>query len=50
MIVLIDDRFRDPLYKKSAPKIWSGMEFFDDAKSLKEHLEAFWLDVESENI
>lgn len=49
VIVLIDDRFRDPLYKKSAPKIWSGMEFFDDAKSLKEHLEAFWLDVESEN-
>lgn len=49
VIVLIDDRFRDPLYKKSAPKIWDGMEFFDDAKSLKERLDAFWLEVDSEN-
>lgn len=48
VIVLVDDRFRDPLYKKSAPKIWDGMEFFDDAKSLKERLDEFWFDVDNE--
>ena len=48
VIVLIDDRFRDPLYKKSAPKIWQGMEFFDDAKALKERLEEFWFEVDNE--
>ncbi len=48
VIVLIDDRFRDPLYKKSAPKIWDGMEFFDDPKSLKERLDEFWFEVDNE--
>ncbi|MBE6537213.1 MAG: ATP-dependent DNA helicase [Ruminococcaceae bacterium] len=48
VIVLIDDRFRDPLYKKSAPKIWQGMSFFEDAKSLKEYLEEFWLEIDNE--
>jgi len=48
VIVLVDDRFRDPLYKKSAPKIWSGMEFFDDPKSLKERLDEFWYEVDNE--
>ena len=48
VIVLVDDRFRDPLYKKSAPKIFSGMEFFDDAKSLKERLDEFWFEVDNE--
>ena len=45
VIVLIDDRFRDPLYKKSAPKIFQDMEFFTDAQSLKERLDRFWLEV-----
>lgn len=49
VIVLIDDRFRDPLYKKSAPKILQGMNFFDDAKSLKEYLEEFWFEIDSED-
>ena len=48
VIVLVDDRFRDPLYKKTAPKIFKGMEFFDDPKSLKERLEEFWLEVDNE--
>ncbi len=48
VIVLVDDRFRDPLYKKSAPKIFKGMEFFDDPKSLKERLEEFWFNVDNE--
>lgn len=48
VIVLVDDRFRDPLYKKSAPKIWDGMEFFDDAKALKQRLDEFWLEVDNE--
>ena len=48
VIVLVDDRFRDPLYKKTAPKIFKGMEFFDDPKSLKERLEEFWFEVDNE--
>ena len=50
VIVLIDDRFRDPLYKKNAPKIFSGMEFFDDAKALKERFEEFWHEVDNERM
>ena len=42
VIVLIDDRFRDPLYKKSLPGLWSGVRFIGNPKELKEELEAFW--------
>ena len=42
VIVLIDDRFDDPIYKKTAPTLWRGMQFFSDPKSLKESLERFW--------
>lgn len=42
VIVLIDDRFDDPLYRKSLPKLWEGVQFISDAKELKEELEAFW--------
>ena len=42
VIVLIDDRFADPIYKKSIPSLWSDMRFIDDAKRLKEVLEEFW--------
>ncbi len=42
VIVLIDDRFDDPLYKKSLPSLWSGVRFIDDAKRLREILDDFW--------
>lgn len=42
VIVLIDDRFDDPIYKKSLPSLWSGVRFIDDAKRLREILDEFW--------
>ncbi len=42
VIVLIDDRFDDPLYRKSLPKLWEGVKFIGDSKELKEELEEFW--------
>ena len=42
VIVLIDDRFNDPLYRKSAPKLWGKMKFLPNAKILKEVLDKFW--------
>ena len=42
VIVLIDDRFDDPIYKKIIPKLWSGMKYIDDAKALRENLDEFW--------
>ena len=42
VIVLIDDRFDDPIYKKSLPELWSGVRFIDDAKRLREVLDEFW--------
>ena len=46
VIVLVDDRFDDPIYKKTAPKVWRGMKFLSDARELKEELEAFWLEAD----
>lgn len=42
VIVLIDDRFDDPLYKKSLPKLWEGVKFIDHPKALREELDEFW--------
>lgn len=42
IIVLIDDRFDDPLYKKSLPALWHGVKFIGDAKELKAELDEFW--------
>lgn len=42
VIVLIDDRFDDPLYKKIIPSLWSGMQFINDAKELRQRLDEFW--------
>ena len=44
VIVLIDDRFRDPLYKKSLPGLWSGVRFIGNPKELREALDTFWQD------
>lgn len=42
VIVLIDDRFADPIYKKSIPNLWKGMQYVSDAKDLKMELDRFW--------
>ena len=42
VIVLIDDRFADPIYKKSIPTLWKGMQYISDAKDLKVELDKFW--------
>ena len=42
VIVLIDDRFADPIYKKSIPALWRGMQYCSDAKELKAILDEFW--------
>ena len=43
VIVLIDDRFADPIYKKSIPALWEGMQYISDAKDLRAELDRFWL-------
>ena len=48
VIVLIDDRFNDPIYKKIMPSLWRGMQFLSTPQELKERLDEFWLDVDSE--
>lgn len=48
VIVLIDDRFRDPIYKKSIPALWRGMQYVASAKDLKERLDLFWETVDKE--
>ena len=42
VLVLIDDRFDDPIYRKTMPKLWSNMKFIPDAKTLREQLDKFW--------
>ena len=44
-LVLIDDRFDDPIYKKTMPSLWRDMKFIPDAKRLREELDSFWCDV-----
>ena len=46
IIVLIDDRFDDPIYKKSLPALWEGVQFISDAKELREELDNFWRDCD----
>ena len=43
VIVLIDDRFDDPLYRKSLPKLWEGVKFIGSANLLNEEIKEFWL-------
>ncbi len=42
VVVLIDDRFADPIYKKSIPSFWADLQFADDAKALRGRLDEFW--------
>ena len=48
VIVLIDDRFNDRLYRKSMPSLWSGVKYISDAKQLRERLDGFWREVDEE--
>lgn len=48
VIVLIDDRFADPIYKKTVPDLWRGMEYVPDAKALNERIKKFWDDIDGE--
>jgi len=47
VIVLIDDRFADPLYKKSMPQLWSDIEYVSDPKALRDRLDKFWREHET---
>ena len=49
VIVLIDDRFSDPIYKKSIPDLWKGMRYSQDPKELRVLLDDFWRRVEEES-
>lgn len=42
VIVLIDDRFDDPIYRKSLPKLWEGVKFIGSPKAVNEELKEFW--------
>ena len=42
IIVLIDDRFDDPIYKKIIPRLWKNMKFIGDPKQLRDELDEFW--------
>ena len=44
-IVLIDDRFDDPISKKIIPTLWRGMKFYKDVAKLRERLDKFWADT-----
>ncbi|MBO7195838.1 MAG: ATP-dependent DNA helicase [Clostridia bacterium] len=46
VIVLIDDRFDDPLYKKSLPKLWEGVKFIGNSRDLNEEIKEFWSNTE----
>ncbi|MBP3606334.1 MAG: ATP-dependent DNA helicase [Clostridia bacterium] len=48
VIVLIDDRFSDPLYKKSVPQLWHGLKFVGDARGLRMLLDKFWAEADAE--
>ncbi len=42
IILLIDDRFDDPIYKKSIPSLWSGMKYVGSAEELNRRVKDFW--------
>ena len=44
VVVLIDDRFDDPVYKDVIPSLWKGMKFISDPKELRAELDLFWSD------
>lgn len=49
VIVLIDDRFDDPIYKTVIPKLWSDMKFIKDPKELRAVLDEFWRESDGQS-
>jgi DNA excision repair protein ERCC-2 len=45
IIVLIDDRLNDPIYKKALPDLWRDVNYPSDAKQLNEIIQNFWKDI-----
>ncbi len=45
IVVLIDDRFADPLYKKAIPDLWSEMKFISSPHELNERIKSFWFEA-----
>ncbi len=48
IIVLVDDRLGDPIYKKALPDLWHDVNYPNDAKELNEIIQAFWNAFEGE--
>ncbi|MBP5209676.1 MAG: hypothetical protein J6125_02335 [Clostridia bacterium] len=42
VVVLIDDRFSQPTYRKIFPLAWRGLQFAGDTTALARRLELFW--------
>lgn len=42
VLVLIDDRFREPLYRRMIPSHWRGVKFVGDANALSYVVKKFW--------
>ena len=42
VLVLIDDRFREPLYRRMIPSHWRGLKFVGDANALSYVVKKFW--------
>ncbi len=42
VLVLIDDRFATPLYRRLLPPHWRGLSFVGNTRSLVEYLRRFW--------
>ena len=42
VILLIDDRLKDPLYRKAAPSLWRDIKYPESPKELNELLKEFW--------
>ncbi len=49
VIVLIDDRFRDPICKKIFPPTWKHLKYVNDRGALTSHIARFWENVDLDN-
>ena len=48
VIVLIDDRLREPLFRESMPKLWRDLSYVENSRALVQRLESFWRTVDEE--
>ena len=42
VVVLIDDRFATPVYRRALPAHWHGLSYVGNVRSLSEYLRRFW--------